>query len=74
MTITARVKNELQEFNCNAVLYDSELNKLDEKPFAFNTTGNEANIIHVDNEVPIGESEVTQSDGKQCEDTSITHI
>ena len=62
--ITADTVDKTKTFDCNAVLYDSIENKVDEKPFSFNATDDVANIISVDNQVPAGHVVVTRANGE----------
>jgi len=50
------------------------MNKLDEIPFAFSATDEKANVVDVDGVMPIGDSVTVESNGDQCDDTSILHV
>lgn len=73
-TISATVLNIDAKFDCVATLYDNQMNKLDEETFSFVASGEQANIVDIDGERPIGRNSTEEGNGDQCDDTKIFHI
>ena len=72
--INANVIDDEAQFQCKAVLYDNEGNKLDQKEFSFQATSEAARVVSVDGVQQDGESIITVAGGDQCTDTSLLHF
>ena len=57
-----------------AVLYDSDMNKLDQQTFEFESTKTTANIVTPDDQAQTGDVIVIETNGEQCDDTNLLHI
>ena len=72
--ISANVQDQEAEFQCRAVLYDNEDNKLDQKEFTFKASSESARIVSIDGVTQEGDSIILIAGGDQCTDTSLLHF